>query len=307
MSAVSRNQFLKGMEKTLDDVFMAGYDLKGDQYSQVFDVRTSEKRQEEDLEIIYPSEIETANEGGMYQRVTIESGRTKQYLHLTYKAEIKITEEMIEDVMYAKIVDASKALGIAAKRTVEKKCAQFFVNGFTSELTPDGLPVFSAVHLVDAPEAGKPTTWSNLINDAFSSTAVKKLRTLMRKTRDQHGDLSPHMMDQLIVNSDLEWDAGELLESNLLADTANNAKNTVGRGLKLIVLDHLSDASVNADTIFFGRDGDMAMNKFYWRVKPQTGFINEEASGDPIWRARMRFSLGASSPRGLVASTGTVG
>ena len=303
---VSRADFLKAMEKTLDDVFTAGYNLRGDQYSKVFDVRDSRKRQEEVLEYVGPSEITKSNEGGMYQRVLIESGRSRNFLHITYKAEIKVTQEMVEDVMYDRIIQASKMLGIAAKRTVEKKCAEFFWNSITgSEKTPDNVAVASTVHPVLYPEGTNPTTWSNLITDSFSSNAVKKMRSLMRKTRDERGDISPHFMNQLIVTPDLEWVAQELLNSKLLYDTAENATNTVGKGLELVVLDHLADAPTPYDEdMFVGRDKEMAMNIFYWRVRPTSGFINEEASGDPVWRARMRFSLGCASPRGIAFSTG---
>lgn len=301
---VERGDFLKAMEKTLDKVYTAGYDLGGEQYSQCFDVRTSNKRAEEVLEYIGPAEVEESNEGGMYQRVTIESGRSKSFLHVTYKAEIKITEEMVEDVMYSQIIDAAKQLGIAAKRTVEKKCALALANGFASERSHDAVSAYNTAHPVLSPAPGNPTTWSNLISDRFTSSAVKKLRTLMRKQINEKGEISPSKMDQLIVGPDLEWVAGELLESNMLYDTANNTKNIAGRGLKLIILDHLQEAGQYDDTMFIGRDSMIAQNIIYWRVKPQSKFLNEEASGDPIWRARMRFSVGIASPRGLAASRG---
>lgn len=302
---VTRTDFLKAMEPTLNEVFTAGYDLRGEQYSKVFDMRTSEKRQEEIFEYIGPAEIIETTEGAMYQRVSIEAGRSKTYLHTTFKAEIKVTEEMIEDNLYDQITQAAKMLGIAAKRTVEKKCAAFFSNGFSSQLTPDVLPVFSDSHVVQSPDGSNPTTWDNLLTGSFSSNAIKQMRTLMRKTRDEKGNISPYYMNQLIVPPDLEWVAGELLKSNMLYDTANHTSNVAGQGLELVVLDHLADATSNAATQYFGRDKDMAMNVFFWRVKPTSGFVNEEATGDPIWRARMRFSLGAATPRGLIASTGT--
>lgn len=292
------------MEKTLNEVYMAGYNLEGDTYSRYMDVRESEKRQEEVFEFIGPSEVQESNEGGVFQRVTIEAGLSKQFLHLTYKTEIKITKEMIEDVQYGQIVNAAKMLGIAAKRTVEKKCADVLLGGFTSQLAQDGEPWFDAAHPVLSAKGDNPTTWSNLITTPFSSNAVKELRSLGRKQRDENGDLSPCKFSQLIVGPDLEWVAGELLESNLLYDTANNAKNGVGKGLELIVVDHFNDNSTYGPTAFIMRDPAIAMNILFWRKRPEGTVLMEESTGDALYRTRMRLSVGIASPRGAAASTG---
>lgn len=303
----SRADYPKLLEPTLRKAFFAEYNLGGEVYSQYWDVQDSEKAQEEVSETIMPSEIPVVDEGGMFARGTLSMGRSKKFVHVTRKLEIVMTEEIQEDNLYKAALSTQKGLAIAAKRTIEKITAMTYANGLTTELTPDGKPVFAPDHGVLIPQGNNPASWGNVLSgEPFSSVGVKKLKTLMRKQKDENGDTLPHKMDQLIVPSDLAEEAYEMYGAPGTYDRSDRAGNQAKEGIKdVIVVDHFQDVLHNfKETMYFGRDSRMAMNIFFWRVRPTYKMIFEEATGNIIQRVRFRFSLGFVNPRGQVAAYG---
>lgn len=297
--------FPVGLKKDLDEVFDVHFGGQGDQYKEVFKVDDMDDAYEDDVQIQMPDEIAEASEGGMYPRVEIENVRSKRYLASTHKAEIKITQEALEDLKYKKMFDAAEGLAIAMHRTVERKGASFFYLGFTSEQSPDGVSVFNDSHSLNNVLAGaKFTAGDNKGTGALNATNLKAGRTQMKRTPDEHGSPAPYYPDQLIVTPDLEWTGLQLVQSIQEPGTANNDKNVAARGLKLVVLDYLMEAPTNDTTMWFLRDSKMAKNKFRWRLKPEKEVVREEATGDYLYRVRFRIVRGCSDWRGLYGSTG---
>lgn len=301
--------FPNGLKKDLDEVFDVHFDQMGEQYKEVFRMEETEDAYEDDLQIQLPDEVSEASEGGMYPRVEIENVRAKRYIMSTHKAEIKLTREALEDLKFKKMFDAAEGLAVAMKRTVERKAASFFYNGFSSELAPDGVSVFNDNHVLSNPLPGAPFSVgdNNLGALALNATNLKAGLTLARKTPDEHGSVAPYMPDQLIVCPDLEWIAYQLTNpvQGFEPGTANRDANAVSkRGLKPVVLDFLAEAPNNSTTMWFLRDSKAAKNKFFWRVRPQKDVIIEEATGDYLYRVRFRISRGCSDWRGLYGAQG---
>lgn len=302
---LSRSEMAPLLEPVLKEVFHEEYNLGGEQYSQYWDVQNSSKAKETVQEIVMPSEVPQISEGGMYARTELKLGRSKTFVHATYKLELVQTEEIQEDNLYESALDVMKALAVTVKRTIEKLAATTFSNGLLSKIGEDGVPIFAPNHPVLYPTGTNPTTWGNVLAaQPFSSAGVKKLKTLMKKQRDERGNLAPHVMNQLIVPSDIGEEAMEMYGSRGTYDRADLAKNQAAEGLmKPIVVDHLSDASHSwTQSAYFGRDTRLAKNIFFWRVRPEYKTIFEEATGNMIQRVRFRCSLDIVNPRGLVAA-----
>ena len=297
--------FVEAQKDTLRNVFDTAWDGMGEVYSKICKVEESSDAYEDDLQIQSPDEVAESVEGGMYNRVEVENIRTKRYTHSVYKAELKITKEAIEDLKVREIINAVKHLGRAAKRTVERKVAAALYNGFTSEQSPDGVAVFST-HTLDNPLSGRPTTFSNKGTARLAPSALKTRRTNGYKTLDEHGSLSPRDLRHLVVPSALAFDAEQIVNfpNENEPGSANFGKNVGARGMKLTVNHWLSEAASNADTQWYLFDPDEHQFMFFWRVKPQQELIAEEATGDALYRIRMRFSLGFSDYRGADGNTG---
>lgn len=300
----SRAEFAQLLEPILKKAFFYEYDLGGSQYDKYWDVQDSIKAKETIVETVIPSEVPQVNEGGMYARGELKMGRTQTWTHATRKLEIVMTEEMSEDNLYPAALRTQKALAIAMKRTIEKLAAQTYSNGLISTFTPDLQTVFSSAHPVLYPNGTNPSSWGNVIaNQVFGSVGVKGLKVLMKKQRDENGDIAPHLMTQLLVPPDLEEEAMEMYNSPGRYDSADRASNQTAKGLKVQVVDHFQDATHQwASTAYFGRDERMAENIWFWRVKPEYRLLYEEATGSVIQRVRARFSMNFMNARGQVAA-----
>lgn len=301
----SRAEAVPLLEPTLRLAFFYEYDLGGEQYSQFWDVKDSYKSKETIQEVVVPSKVPQISEGGMYARAELKMGRSQTFVHASYKLEIIMTEELAEDNLYPQAMDTMKSLSITTKRTVEWLAATTYGNGLLSKIGTDGVSIFNTSHPVLYPQGSNPTTWGNVLaSQPFNSFGVKKLKVLMKKQRDENGDLAPHEMDQLLVPPDLGEEAMEMYDASGTYDRGDNAPNQVKKGLvRPIVVDHFADCTHPwPATAYFGRDSRLAKNIFFWRVKPEYRLIYEEATGNVIQRVRFRCSMDFVNPRGQVAA-----
>lgn len=302
---MSRADYLTLMEPILRKAYQNEYDMGGSQYDKYWDIQSSSKRKETIAMTEIPNDIPVVNEGGMYSRDELKMGREQEFLHVTYKREIVITEELSEDNLYGSALSASKGLGDAMKRTVEKTAAKKFSEGLTSTVVPSGKTVFATDHPVLHPAAGNPTEWGNLLTGVtFGSAMFKNMKTNVRQQRSETGESTFYELDQFLVPPALYEDAVEMYYSKMKYDSTNHADNTAIKGVKPPVLvTHFQDADHDwADTAVFGRDSRRAMNIFMWRIRPVFKTIYEEATGNIILRVRCRFSLEFVKPHGLVAA-----
>lgn len=301
---MTRADFAKLMEPTLRKAFFTTYDKKPLVMPRYWNVQDSYKAKEEIVEVVIPSEVPVAAEGGMYSRSEMLMGRSKTFVHVTRKLEIVMTRELAEDNLYPMALKTQKALAVSMRRTIERVGAQTFSNGLAGEQTPDLKNVFAPDHPVLYPAANNPTSWSNVLAATpFSSDAVKALKVLMRQTRDETGGTTEHEMDQLILPLEYSEEGPEMKGSPGTYDRADRAKNQAGEGLEIIIVPYLQEVThAWAATAFFGRDSEMAENIWMWRVKPEYELVHEQATGNVIQRVRTRFSCGFVNPRGLVAA-----
>ena len=309
---VDRNTFggpssenLGGLKKILDDVFDVSWKKKSFEFEPVFKVSDTEDAFVDDVQIQLPSEIEQVAEGGAFARVTIENVRTKRYLIVSYKGELKITREARKDGKYERMIDGATALAVAARRTVEKKAASVLGNGFSSELSPDGVSLFNTAHPLSNGLYGV-TTVSNRSQLRLNATNLKARRSAMMKMVDEHGDLAPAYPDQLICTVDNQWDAQQLVQSQLEPGTSDNQKNVAGTGLKIYPLTFLSAAPAYSSNMWILRDSEVAKNRFIWREHPTHDMVEEPQTKDTLYQVMFRFAVGVSHYYGLDGNTGEV-
>ena len=130
-----------------------------------------------------------------------------------------------------------------------------------------GKPLFAVDHpLLDSTE-----TCSNLIEGALSEETLKLAIKTMKETRDEAGNLVSMKPDRLIIPPALEDTAKRLLYSTLLPGTDLNDTNKYlsESGIKIVVLDYLSDAGVGSDTMWFLQDSSQHELNWFWRIKPE--------------------------------------
>jgi phage major head subunit gpT-like protein len=151
-----------------------------------------------------------------------------------YTGSIEVTEEMLEDRDFGMVFDEAKHLGRSANFSMDKAGMQLFnggfatataVNGYDMTWYGDGVPTFSTVHPTKVPGG---STQSNA-----SATGIKfghdNLETahlaLMRQQLDNALPITLAGKPMIVVPPALVREAREEIESELVAENANNAIN----------------------------------------------------------------------------------
>lgn len=140
---------------------------------------------------------------------------------LKFAKNISLTLELKEDdVIHHVFDDVVANEAFVARQSQNKNAFKVFRNGFTTYLTPDGQPLFSASHPLI-----KGGTQSNLQTGALSTTTLNNAITLMRTMKNQAGVLFGNYARYLLVPQALWMTAVQAVGSPLQYDTGSNAKN----------------------------------------------------------------------------------
>jgi len=173
-------------------------------------------------------------------------------------------------------------------------------NAFDSDYTGlDGVELCSTVHpnLGGGTQANEPTTQVDL-----DLPALQAALEAFEDWTDDRGFKIDHTATWLVHATGDIWMAGEILESEFVPDSADNAKNIVRSkyGIKPLHLKHLSDA----DAWFLISNKSGHQMKMYLRVNDQFKNSDDPLNDDAIYTGRHRLSTGHSDWRGVYGSQG---
>jgi phage major head subunit gpT-like protein len=303
-------QFGRLLEPGLRKIFMETYKEIPEQYSQVFNVQTSNKAIETDLRMGGFGLWDRKDSAGMVSFQDTPDTQALQYIHEEFASGFTLERKLVDDEQYNQIGKMSKALGRAARATIETKAAEIFNNAFT---TPgfDGQSLISANHKrLDggpvisnrlATDAGLGSTADGALSDRNLKAALVQVR---KNTVDDRGILVQVQPKILVVPPALEYAARTILGSNNISTTGNgtgitNDKNIVQGQLKVVVLDYLT-----SNTNWFLIDPTVAELNFFWRKRLEFKQEDDFSTMQAKYRGYMRFSCGYSDYRGIFGSKG---
>lgn len=230
-------------------------------------------------------------------------GFAKTYLAVKLGLLTGQSQELIDDLEYDVMADNARQLADAVMESINISVADIFNSGF-STTGPDGQPLFSASHPLVAAGAG---TASNLLGTAadLDSTSLKAMITLLRSQVDMAGKKMHIKPKFLVVPKEEEFNAIELLQSEMLVNTGNDSVNAVNSikslyGIEAVVNDWLTDA--DATYVL----GDKANHKlmYYWRKKPELSTDFDFKTETALQKISCRFAVGYSDWRGIVGNAG---
>lgn len=297
--------FGKLLEPGLRKIFFETYDEIPEQYSQIYNIFTSEKATETDWGMgAFGDWTQRTSQFDVVDYKTLSPGLERTYVHNAFTQGFIVTREMYEDDQYRQIEKMPKAMARSGRAKLEKDAMYPLINGFAASGVTiyDGQALFSNAHpLLDSAGVG-----DNLTTGVLSDTNLKLGLQLMRQTVDEAGNLIQLKANRLIIPPALEDVAKRLIHSSELSGTANNDTNEYLKeyGLEIKVMDYLSAAAGGSDTAWYLQaKGNHELN-FFWRKRPE--FKWEEVFDNFVskYRGYMRYSYGVSDWRGLVGSTG---
>lgn len=298
--AINLSSIVDALDLNLNEMFQDGLQKWPEEYSKVFNVENSDKQTEKDSYESGFGLVPVKTEGRTATYDAILPGIKVTYTHLTYALGYEITEEAIEDNQrtpetFAKL---PAALDRSAMETVEVSAWSVFNNGF-STAGFDGKALFATDHplLQGGTQSNKPSVDADL-----SVTSLSAALTAIEKLVDERGLKRPLRAANLVIPIDYWKTARELLDSDYIPESANNAINALqSKKLALIESHYITDTNA----WFLVADKAQHFLKFFWRVRP--GALRRGTDFDSTnlkHLLRMRFSYGWSHYFGTYGTQG---
>lgn len=225
MSAITTGNFPKALWPGLNKLWGQSYGEHPLECTMVFDVSTSDKAYEEDVEVPGFGLAPVKSEGAAITYDSHTQGPTTRYTNVTYGMGFIVTEEELEDNKYReRAFRRTKMLARSMRHTKEVVCANVLNRAFNSSyLGGDGLELCSTAHVtVDGTQSNELTTAADL-----SEASLEDLGIQIMNATDSRGLRIALMPRKLIVPPNEWYNATRIVKSELQNDSANNAINAV--------------------------------------------------------------------------------
>ena len=311
-STHQENDFGLLLEPKLRKVFYDTYKEVPEQFSKIYNVKTSKKARETDYGVgafrpwtQFGNKMSTIGDSALMPQVKyqkIHPGLERTYVHEEFASGFMVERKFVDDEMYDVIEKLPKDLARAGRYKVELDAVTPFNEALKATPTAniyDSQPLFSHTHpLVETKNAdGSNITvkGDNLIDGTLSADTLKAALLLGRKQVDEAGKLIVMSFDTLVVPPALEWLAMELTKTTGKPGTELNDINVLKGSLNVIVWDFLT----KEDACFI-MDSKNHQANFFWRVKPDFQSEKDFDSLVKKYNGYMRYSYGFSDWRGFI-------
>jgi len=273
------------------------------EYPQVFNVGSSKRAYEEDIEISSLGMAVPKPVGAPIVYDLPYEGKVKRYTHVAFGLGFRVTREMYDDDLYGIMRRMSQALAKSMKVTQEVYAWNIFNHAFNPAYPgPDGKPLCAsnhpdiAGHAGSGPFANRPAVDADL-SPASLQSAISAFETMT----DDRGIPLVIRPKLLLVHPNNKWAARELLESEYKPYTGDNEINVLAdEGLKYMICHYFTDE----DMYFLVAGKDDHYLNYFWRVRPEFGHDDDFDTMDAKYRSYERFSTGFSGWRGVWGSPG---
>lgn len=277
------------------------YDEHGEEYSRLFDVETSDKKYEQDVEITAFGMLREKDETKGIDYDTEAQGAITTYAHVAYAGGYIVSHEELMDDQYEVVSKRRSAmLAFSGRQTEETVGASVFNFAFsTSYPIGDGAAMISASH---------PTlsgNQSNLLSTSadISETAIEDLCVQIMQVTDNRGNKIALIPQSLVIPPTQWFDANRILGSVLQNDTANNAINVIkatGMFPGGVVTNHYFTSA----TAWYIKTNAKFGLRWFWREKPSFDTDNEFDTSNAKAKQYERFSCGCSDWRAIWGTAG---
>ena len=222
--AISRANQLKELLPGLNALFGLEYGSYENEHELFLETETSERSFEEEQMLYGFGTAPVKDEGATVAFQEGGESYTARYNHETVALAFSITEEAMEDNLYADVSKRYvKALARSMSNTKQVKAASILNNGFSGYQTGDGVALFSTAHpTVAGTASNRPTVAADL-----NETSLEQAIIDIGGYTDERDILINASARRLIVPRALQFTADRLLETTLRTGTADNDINAV--------------------------------------------------------------------------------
>ncbi len=279
------------------------YDAHPTEYTDLYEVRNSSRAYEQDVQVTGFGLAPVKTQGGQIAYDSEMQGWVTTYAHIAYALGYIVTKEELEDNLYKEVSQRrAKANAFSCNQTIENVAAFLYNNAFNSTFytTPDGQPLISTAHV----NASGGTYSNRLATPAdLSEASIEDLTIQIMNATQDRGLRISIMPESLHISTAEFYNAHRILKSVLQNDTGNNAINVLKatnafpKGVKV------NHYFTDPDAWFIRTNIPNGMTMF-WRNKPQFEQDNDFDTKNAKAATYMRFSVGATDPRGIFGSPG---
>jgi len=299
--AISRAQQLKELLPGLNALFGLEYAKYEDEHTMIYESESSERSFEEEVKLSGFGAAPVKAEGDAIQYDSAQESFTARYTHETIAMGFAITEEAMEDNLYASLsARYTKALARGVAYTKQIKAAFPLNTGFTSYTCGDGQNLFSTAHPLvgGSTNANRPVTAVDL-----NETSLEEAVIAIAAWTDERGLLIAARPTKLIIPPALQFVATRLLETSLRVGTADNDINALKSNGSIPGGYGINHFLSDPDAWFLKTDIPNGM-KHFTRVGLETSMDGDFDTGNVRYKARERYSFGVSDPLGVYGSPG---
>ena len=300
--AISRAQLLKELLPGLNALFGLEYKRYGEEHKEIFDTESSERSFEEETKLSGFSAAPVKNEGSAIAYDNAQEAFTARYNHETIALGFSLTEEAVEDNLYASLSSRyTKALARAMSYTKQTKAAAVLNNGFSSNyLGGDGVALFSASHplVSGGVNSNIPSTPADLNETSLEAAVIQ-----IAGWSDERGLLIAAKPKKLILPPALMFVATRLLDTELRVGTADNDINALKSNGSIPGGYAVNHFLTDADAWFLTTDVPNGLKHFV-RAPMSNSMDGDFDTGNVRYKSRERYSFGWSDPLGMYGSAG---
>ena len=299
--AISRAQMLKELLPGLNALFGLEYKKYGEEHKEIYESESSERSFEEEQKLSGFGAAPVKAEGSAIAYDNAQESFTARYTHETIAMGFAITEEAMEDNLYASLsARYTKSLSRAMAYTKQVKAAFPLNTGFTSYLAGDGQYLLDTDHTLvnGGTNANRPTVAADLNETSLEDAVIN-----IAAWTDDRGLLIAARPLKLIIPPALQFVATRLLETEGRVSTADNDLNALRNNNSIPQGYSVNHYLTDTDAWFLMTDVPNGM-KHFKRTSLETSMDGDFDTGNVRYKARERYSFGVSDPLGIYGSPG---
>jgi len=300
--AISRAQLLKELLPGLNALFGLEYAKYGEEHKEIFETETSERSFEEETKLSGFSAAPVKSEGSAIAYDNAQEAWTARYNHETIALGFSLTEEAIEDNLYDSLSGRyTKALARAMAYTKQVKAANILNNAFTAGYTyGDGQTLCSTAHplVSGGTNSNTPSVQADLNETSLENAVIQ-----IAAWTDERGLLIAAKPKKLVVPPALQFVATRLLETELRVGTTDNDINALKNNGSIPDGYTVNHFLTDTNGWFLTTDVPNGLKHFV-RSPLTQNMDGDFDTGNVRYKARERYSFGASDPLGIFGSQG---
>jgi hypothetical protein len=301
--AISRAQLLKELLPGLNALFGLSYATYQEEHKEIYETETSERSFEEETKLSGFSAAPVKNEGSAIAYDNGQEAWTARYNHETIAMGFSVTEEAIEDNLYDSLsARYTKALARAMAYTKQVKAAYVLNQAFNTTVTyGDGVSLCNTAHplISGGTNSNRPTTGADLNETSLENAVIQ-----IAGWTDERGLLIAAKPKKLVVPPSLRFVATRLLETELRVGTTDNDINALKNNGSIAEGYCVNHYLTDTNAWFLTTDVPNGLKHFV-RTPMATGMDGDFDTGNVRYKARERYSFGASDPLGIFGSPGS--